>query len=97
MHDYVAAMRQPDVNDLEDGDFVNIRVMQQAGGELQFKIKRKTTMKKLMDAWCKKKVRRWTSTGAQRRSLSPPSRFLSGQLSSCCTHSGFTAWTVLSF
>lgn len=58
MHDNVAAMRQPDVNDLEDGDFVNIRVMQQAGGELQFKIKRKTTMKKLMDAWCKKKVRR---------------------------------------
>jgi hypothetical protein len=51
-------MCQPDVNDLEDGDFVNIRVMQQDGGELQFKIKRKTTMKKLMDAWCKKKVRR---------------------------------------
>ena len=51
-----SCVTQPNVNDLEDGEFINIRVMQQDGAELQFKIKRKTPMRKLMDAWCKKRV-----------------------------------------
>lgn len=53
-----SCVTQPNVNDLEDGEFINIRVMQQDGAELQFKIKRKTPMRKLMDAWFKKRVRR---------------------------------------
>ena len=35
---------------------INVSVKQVDGGEIQFKIKRKTKMKKLMDAWCQKKV-----------------------------------------
>jgi hypothetical protein len=92
MHHNVAAMCQPDVNDLEDGEFINIRVMQQDGGELQFKIKRKTTMKKLMDAWCKKKVCRQTE---QSRTLSPFGCLLAGHLSTCCTHSYFPACSLV--
>lgn len=41
---------------MEEGNAINVTVKEVEGGEIQFKIKMKTKIKKLIEAWCQKKV-----------------------------------------
>jgi hypothetical protein len=48
---------QPDIKpDVGADEYVNLKVLSQDGSELFFKIKKKTSFKKLMDAYCQRQV-----------------------------------------